>query len=114
MQPIVLLVDDDDIVRAVIQNTLAREGFLVIPACDGEEAMQMSGQLVAIDILVTDVYMGQGMSGIELSERLLTERPGLRVLVISANLEYQPVAHGNPLQFLRKPFSAATLLHRVR
>jgi len=114
MAPTVLLADDDQIVRTLVQRALGREGFLVLVARDGEEALALLRQIPDITVMVTDVYMGHGMSGIELAECALRERPGLPVLVISANLEYEPRALGKPLPFLAKPFTSAALAQAVR
>ncbi len=114
MARLVLLVDDDPIVRSFIQDALRREGLQVLPACSGEEALEFLDQLASIDALVTDVYMGKGMSGLELAERVLEKRPGTPVLVISAYCDGPPAAFGKILPFLAKPFSTDSLVQRVR
>ena len=113
MARLVLPADDDQIVRSVIQDVLGREGFLVLPACSGEEALDFLHQLAAVDLVVTDVYMN-GMDGIELAERTMEMRPGTPILVISAYFESFPMAFGKELPHLAKPFSADALVQRVR
>ena len=103
MARLVLLADDDQIVRSVIQDVLGREGFLVLPACSGEEALDFLHELAAVDLVVTDVYMGNGMDGIELAERTMEMRPGTPILVISAYFESFPMAFGKELPHLAKP-----------
>jgi DNA-binding NtrC family response regulator len=114
MRSVVLLAEDDEIVRTLVHAALDRAGFLVIPACNGEEALALLQESIGIDMLISDVYMGNGMSGIELAERALSARPGLPILVISANLDTEPSVAGKALPFLPKPFSSATLVRCVR
>src|SRR4051794_8231408 len=114
MARLVLLADDDQIVRSVVQDVLGREGFLVLPASNGEEALDFLEQLVSVEVLITDVYMGKGMNGMELAERVLKMRPGTPVLVISAYFESFPMVFGKVLPYLAKPFSADSLVQRLR
>jgi CheY-like chemotaxis protein len=114
LKPIILLAEDDRIVSRLAEVALVRAGFIVLPATTGEEALELSRLVADLDALLTDVYMGDGMSGVQLAECLLRERPRISVLVMSANLEYQPTAFGRPLPFLPKPFAATTLVSRLR
>jgi two-component system, cell cycle sensor histidine kinase and response regulator CckA len=110
----VLLAEDDEIVRAVVERALQREGFLVLPAADAREALAIWQQVPNIAALVTDVEMGDGPTGIELAEHVLRDKPTLPVLIVSAYLSREPIVAGENVSFLHKPFSAAKLVARLR
>jgi CheY-like chemotaxis protein len=112
----VLLVEDEPMVRELARRVLERAGYTVVDASDGAHAIEVSRSgLDAVDLLVTDVVMPR-MGGWELAERLLAERPELRVLFISGYadeaIDMQEVA-GRPVSFLQKPFTPQELVNRV-
>jgi PAS domain S-box-containing protein len=113
----VLLVEDEEDVRAVARESLARYGYTVLEARDGEEALRIAGaERGRIDLMVTDVVM-PGMNGRQLAERLLAIRPGTRVLYVSGYTDDALSQHGildQELAFLAKPFSPETLARSVR
>jgi hypothetical protein len=113
----VLLVEDEDDVRAVARESLARYGYTVLEARDGEEALRIAGAETGhIDVMVTDVVM-PGMNGRELARRLLAIRPGTRVLYVSGYTDDALSQHGildQELAFLAKPFAPETLARSVR
>ena len=111
----ILLVEDEDAVRAIVSAILRRKGYHVLEAARPSAACEIFDRRGAeIDLLLTDVVMPE-MNGPSLAQRLIGMRPELRVLFISgyADLEAQP-GIGNPnMGFLSKPFQAATLAARV-
>ncbi|HEX6913100.1 MAG TPA: PAS domain S-box protein, partial [Longimicrobium sp.] len=79
----VLLVEDEETVRRVAERVLSRAGYTVLTAGEGAEAMALSRQHPGIiHVLVTDLVMPR-MSGSDLAQRLMAERPGIRVLFMS-------------------------------
>ncbi len=113
----VLLAEDEPAVRAIARQALERQGYKVIVAPNGAEALALAAQHGAtIDLLLTDVVM-PGMSGRDLAERLLAQRPGIRVLYISGYTDNAIVRHGmlEPgLAYLQKPFRPDALVRKVR
>ncbi|MGH2844890.1 MAG: ATP-binding protein, partial [Thermoleophilaceae bacterium] len=113
----ILVVEDEDQVRALTSRILSEHGYAVTEAPDGESALEAwATSSEAIDLLVTDVVM-PGMSGAELAERLLAARPELKVLYMSGYTADALERHGPPdrgVAVLEKPFSAERLLRRVR
>jgi signal transduction histidine kinase/CheY-like chemotaxis protein len=113
----VLLVEDQEQVRAYIQKVLESNGYAVTSVEHGEAALETLGARAAgVKLLLTDVVM-PGMSGTELARRVLAQYPGIRVLCMSGYAgEGEGIkawlAEGHTL--LRKPFTAETLLARVR
>jgi PAS domain S-box-containing protein len=113
----VLFVEDDAPVRAVGVRILAEQGYRVLEAWGGWEALRLAAEHPGpIHILVTDVVMPH-MSGTELARRLRERRPETRVLYTSGYTENAIVHHGvlDPnLAFLQKPYITETLLSKVR
>jgi two-component system, cell cycle sensor histidine kinase and response regulator CckA len=113
----ILLVEDDEAVRAVSVRILRTAGYQVLPAANGPEALLTAADLQGeIHLLLTDVVMPQ-MSGSQLAEQLLRLRPGLRVLYTSGYTD-EAIVHRGVLEqetkFIGKPFSAADLTRKVR
>jgi PAS domain S-box-containing protein len=113
----ILVVEDEDGVRALIQHLLERCGYAVVPARDGFEALEIAEQLGSeIHLLMTDVVMPR-MSGRDLGERLSKQFPGMRVLFLSGYTDDAIVRHGileSEVAFLHKPFTPGGLAEKVR
>jgi len=109
----ILLAEDEETFRSYVLSVLQRNGYNVIVAIDGQDALNKSRQFTeTIHLLVSDVQM-PNMTGIELAKQLQMDRPNLRVLLMSG------IAAGMLLlnedwQFLRKPFMGNILQDRVR
>ncbi|HMV33149.1 MAG TPA: response regulator, partial [Gemmatimonadales bacterium] len=112
----VLVVEDERMVRDLVRRTLARAGYHVLEAVDGEAALALArAEDGPIDLLLTDVVMPR-MGGRQLATRLQEERPGLRVLFMSGYASDAGDLHDLVLgagDFLQKPFAPSRLLERV-
>ena len=113
----ILLVEDLDSVRALSQTILARRGYRVLEACNGDEALRVAREHPGvIHLLVTDVVMPR-MTGPELATALVGERADLKVLFMSGYTDGAIVDHGllpAGSAFLQKPIAPDTLLDKVR
>jgi CheY-like chemotaxis protein len=112
----ILLCEDDDLVRGLIERILGRKGYKVLAATHPHEALEIAARGEPLDILVSDVVMPQ-MSGPELVERVNAIHPGLRILFLSGYPIEVIRDRGNlPLgsAFLEKPFQASALVRTVR
>ena len=113
----ILLVEDAQRVRAVVREILEMSGYTVLEARHGVEALELSTRHAGtIHLLLTDVVMPQ-MSGRELSQRLATLRPDLKVLYMSGYTDDAIVRHGvlaAGIAFLSKPFTPDALALKVR
>ena len=113
----VLLVEDDEMVRAFALRVLTDRGYQVLVSAHPEEALQIcQNREESIDLLVTDLVM-PGCTGIELAERIGQLVPGVKTLYISG-YPGKGVLHNGQLEehvdFLGKPFSASALARKVR
>jgi PAS domain S-box-containing protein len=113
----ILLVEDEESVRELIAEALQAQGYNVLVAGNGQEALALAAPAhCRIDLMITDVVM-PGMSGRELTTRMAQSRPGLRVLYLSGYTEDAIVHHGvldAETAFLQKPFSLDALACKVR
>jgi signal transduction histidine kinase len=113
----ILLVEDSDVVRALAQEVLEASGFQVFEAADPESAIAIcENHNGAINLLLTDVVM-PGMSGSEMSVRLLKLCPRMRVLFMSGYTADAIVNQGvldGGLNFIQKPFTPDALVLKVR
>ncbi|HMQ34208.1 MAG TPA: response regulator, partial [Chloroflexaceae bacterium] len=109
----VLLVEDDDSVRALARGILARQGYTVIEAADGPAALAAAeAHPGPIDMLLTDVVMPGGLNGVQLAAALRGRRPQVRVVFMSGYADNAPVGQSlRPAgdRYLQKPFTPAQL-----
>jgi two-component system, cell cycle sensor histidine kinase and response regulator CckA len=114
--PTILLVEDEEGVRAVLHELLIGLGFAVLQAANGAEAVDLArGHAGVIDLVITDMVMPE-MSGQELARNLAEVRPGVRILYMSAFASniYSPNALANALaDYISKPFDLETFVGKV-
>jgi PAS domain S-box-containing protein len=113
----VLLVEDAQAVREVNSRILVQRGYVVLEACDGQEALRVAGQHRGpIHLLLTDVVM-PAMGGRQLVEQLSALHPEMKVLYVSGYPDDAVLRHGvreGEVNFLQKPFSPLVLAQKVR
>ena len=114
----ILVAEDNNDVRDFVICVLKSQGYKVISASSGKEALERWGNgNEKIHLLLTDMVMPGGISGRQLAEGLLAKNPGLRVLYTSGyspGMASQDVAWPEGHDFLAKPYEPATLVQRVR
>ena len=112
----IIVVDDDEIVRRLTSRILAEEGFAVLEAEDGDEAIELAERHDHdIGLVVSDIVM-PGLNGIELLERLSRWKPSLPVVLMSGYTSQELLARAlvAPCAILQKPFDPERLLEEVR
>jgi PAS domain S-box-containing protein len=113
----VLVVEDQDGIRDIVRESLRRNGYKVLVAVDGNEALEMASAYPdPIHLLVTDLVM-PNIGGRELAQRLMPLRPGMKVLFMSGYSEHSALeieVTDQPATVLQKPFSLDALARNVR
>ncbi len=113
----ILVVEDEKAVRDLTVRMLERLGYKVLIASGGQEALEISaGHKGRISLLLTDVVMPK-MSGRQLADALIAERPDMKVVFVSGYTENTVIHHGVPdggIEFLPKPFSREVLARKLR
>jgi CheY-like chemotaxis protein len=113
----ILLVEDEASVRNFLRSVLQRDGYKVLEAEDGRQAIALAQRFEGhIHLLLTDLMMAN-MGGKELARRMSALRRDMRVLFMSGYAEEAVLQHGEILdgsRFLQKPFSPDTLARKVR
>jgi len=111
----ILLVEDDDQVRAVARGILVRTGYTILEASNPGEALLISETHVGkIDLLLSDVIMPR-MGGPELAARIVPMRPNIKVLYMSGYTEDRFDAGSvGQFAFIQKPITPETLMRKVR
>ncbi len=113
----ILLVEDEPAVRNVAIRVLMNQGYFVLAAANGEEALALAEKVGGgINLVLTDVVMPD-LGGPELVERLLERWPGMRAAYMSGYAEGDKLRRGmqdSNISLLQKPFSADSLVLMVR
>jgi two-component system cell cycle sensor histidine kinase/response regulator CckA len=113
----ILVVEDAEYVRLLLERVLSMNGYTVLAAANGHDAIKLAEQAAhPIDLLITDVVMPR-MSGKQVAEALAVLHYGIRVLYVSgytATVLDEPVVLEDGEAFLQKPFTPELLLLKVR
>lgn len=114
-KPLVLVVEDDAILLLDVESTLQDAGFDVITAYDGGTALvTFADHRDTIRAVVTDVDLGQGLSGWEVARHIRANVPTMTVVYMTADNAHEWAAQGVPeSQLLLKPFANAQLITAV-
>jgi PAS domain S-box-containing protein len=113
----ILVVEDDDDVRAYSVEVLRELGYRVIEAHDGPSALRLLERQFRVDLLFTDVVLPGGMTGAQVAAQARGAKPDLKVLFTTGYARNAIVHHGRldqGVQLITKPFSMSDLATRVR
>jgi CheY-like chemotaxis protein len=111
---VILVAEDHEDVRLAIWNILKASGFTVLAAYDGIAALELSRIYPGtIDVLLSDMDMPR-MGGLELCQTIATERPGIKVLIMSGGLQELEHVYMKGMPFLQKPFSGTALRKSIK
>jgi two-component system cell cycle sensor histidine kinase/response regulator CckA len=110
---VILLAEDEPVVRNFIQAALTNAGYLVLAATDGSEALQLSRAYDGtIDLVLSDVHMPK-LIGPDLVGVLVKERPGIRAVMMTGKSSGRIPEVLRP-EMLRKPFLPKQLVEKIR
>jgi DNA-binding response OmpR family regulator len=113
---VVLVVEDDVVVRGLILDVLTELGYAALEAGDGPAGLRMVESDSRIDLLITDIGL-PGLNGRQLADAARLKRPGLKVLFMTGYAESAAIAGGflEPgMEMMTKPFPMDTLAGRIR
>jgi CheY-like chemotaxis protein len=112
----ILLVEDEDLVRRMVRDSLKERGYTVLEAPHAEAALEVARRHPGtIHLLLTDIVM-PGANGVELSQRFLAARPGAGVLYMSGytdDTRFRLGLESSAVNYLQKPFGLEQLLNKV-
>jgi DNA-binding response OmpR family regulator len=109
----IMVVDDQPMLRLLIARALALEGYRVLEAGNGDEAIALAAKYGdAINLMLTDVQM-PGMDGFEAARRVRQRCPGMRTLFMTGHPDSRERAEAEGLDLVTKPFSPSELLARI-
>jgi signal transduction histidine kinase len=114
----VLLAEDDPLVRSMVANVLTDQGYTVLQASNGDEALRLAQEQGhrRIDLLLSDIVMPQ-MGGVELARRISNLRPQTKIILTSGYSDEPIFRNGtldSKIEFIQKPFIPAALASKVR
>jgi two-component system, cell cycle sensor histidine kinase and response regulator CckA len=114
----ILVVEDEPTLRSLVRKVLERSGYAVIESSSGLAALELwAKSKPQIDLLLTDMVMPDGISGLQLAETLKGQNPGLKVIFTtgySAELMGKDFQIKEGVNFLQKPYPPQTLVQTVR
>lgn len=112
--PLVLVVDDEELVRVVAVEFLEEDGFRVLEACDVREAMELL-ECERVDLVFSDIQMPGGLDGCDLARWVGINRPGLPVILASGCIfdDSLPGDLRSVAPIIRKPYRSELLMQRV-
>ncbi len=116
-EEVILLVEDDEMVADNAVRLLRRQGYRVLQATDGAQALEIVDSGVPIDLLFTDVVLSGSMNGAALAIEIVKRRIGISVLFTSGYTENAIVHHNRVdpgVLLLHKPYTRRLLLEKVR
>jgi CheY-like chemotaxis protein len=113
----ILIVEDDESVRAFSAEALRDLGYRILEAADGESAIRIFESDPRIDLLFTDVVLPGGMTGADVARAARAARPSIKVLFTTGYARNAIIHHGRldkGVQLLTKPFGLSDLAEKIR
>lgn len=112
--PVVLLVEDELLVRMTAADELEESGFQVLEAANADVALKvLEARSDEVQVLFTDVHMPGSMDGMELAEQVHARWPHVRILISSGYAQPRQNEIPDDGRFMPKPYHAATLVRHV-
>lgn len=117
VRPLVLVVDDEEMIRTLVRSLLETNGYRVVEAENGFKAGErVANDLGSVDLLITDVRM-PGQTGPELARKLRAAKPSLPIIFISGyvgDVVMDSNSQTRITEYLSKPFALPSMLAAVR
>ncbi|HZF00746.1 MAG TPA: ATP-binding protein [Methylomirabilota bacterium] len=113
----ILIVEDEPVLRQMARDILEHYGYKILDAANGKEALEVWRKSAdRIDLLLTDMVMPEGVSGVDLAERLLADRPDLKIIFTSgySSHEINEELARSQARFLQKPYTHTSIAKFIR
>jgi CheY-like chemotaxis protein len=111
---VVLLVEDEPLVRMFGADVLEEAGFEVIEAFNGDEALRVLEARPDVGVLFTDVNMPGSLDGLDLARLVHERRPDIKLLIASGQVRLSEEQIPDAGRFLAKPYAPETIVREVR
>ena len=112
-QPVVLVAEDEELIRLWAADVLQENGFSVVEAANAEAAMRVLETRPEVRLLFTDIHMPGAFDGMELARRVHDRWPHVQLVVTSGKIEPRPDEIPDEGRFLAKPYRAEQLVEQV-
>jgi len=113
-RPVVLLVEDDPLLRFFASDLLEDGGFEVIETGGADEALMWLGVRDDVRVILTDIHMPGSLNGLDLAHLVHRRWPGILVLVVSGVARPSAAELPEGGRFVAKPYEDSTILHHLR
>jgi CheY-like chemotaxis protein len=113
-RPVVLLVEDEPLVRMLGADVLEEAGFEVVEAFNGDEALTVLEARADIRVLFTDVKMPGSLDGLDLARLVHERRPEIKLLIASGHVRLRDEEIPDAGRFLPKPYGPEAIVREVR
>jgi len=112
--PVVLVVEDEPLLRMLAVEVVEEAGFVAIEARDADEAVALLESRSDISLLFTDIDMPGSMDGLKLAHAVRDRWPPIKILLVSGQVRLQPSELPLSSRFVRKPYRAAAMMEELR
>ncbi len=112
--PVVLVVDDESLIRLYAVDILSDAGFVTIEAGDGEEALALLARHPEINVLFTDINMPGPLDGLELARKVHEARSDVQLIITSGRMRPSQAELPDDGAFVAKPYEAAAITKLIR
>jgi two-component system, response regulator PdtaR len=113
-QTVVLVVEDEPLLRMLAVEAVEEAGFMAIEARDADEAVALLESRSDISVLFTDIDMPGSMDGLKLAHAVRGRWPPVKILVVSGKVRLQPWELPSSGRFVEKPYRAAAMVAELR
>lgn len=113
-RPVVLVVEDEPLLRMLAVEVVEEAGFIAIEARDADEAVMLLESRTDISLLFTDINMPGSMDGLKLAHAVRNRWPPIKILVVSGQQQLQSIDLPSNSCFVGKPYQASALVEELR
>jgi CheY-like chemotaxis protein len=112
--PVILVAEDDALIRLCVAEHLRENGYEVVEACSGDEALAVFAASKAVDVVFSDVRMPGATDGAKLAHWVRENRPGTHVILASGYFPKAADEAGKDVVFIPKPYEPETVVRAIR